>query len=183
MADVYCAKCGEPWDYRGIPRHKSDDGDMEFEEAERFRKGEGCPCCGFEDGICPLCNGGGKTTEDYGDVCCRNGRVMAWSPDGSSYSFQKGEWYVGYHPNVKHVPCPVKLERAEGFQSKDGWVYQYMIQCPECAGEGDHLITCSQCNGTGELTVDEDLALRAARSECAISDEDPMEILIRRGLA
>jgi hypothetical protein len=182
MADVYCAKCGEPWDYHGIPRHQSDDGDMTYEEAEKFRHGKGCPCCGFDDGVCPTCSGAGKMTHDYGNVCCQNGWVLAWSPAGTSHSFRKGEWYVGYHPNVKHIPDPVKVQRVEGYQSRDGWVFQYMIQCPECRGEGDHLIACPECDGTGKLKVDKDLELKAARSECAISDEDPMEILIRRGL-
>ena len=40
--DVYCKKCGEPWDYYGVLH-----GDMTPEEARRFLRGEGCPCCDF----------------------------------------------------------------------------------------------------------------------------------------
>ncbi len=43
MSDIYCAKCGEPWDAYGV-RHGED---MTPEEAGRFLAGEGCPCCRF----------------------------------------------------------------------------------------------------------------------------------------
>jgi len=42
MGDIRCRLCGEPWDSFGVH-----DGDMEPEEAERFLRGEGCPCCHF----------------------------------------------------------------------------------------------------------------------------------------
>lgn len=38
--DVYCKRCGEPWDLMGIR-----DGDMTEEERKMFLRGEGCPCC------------------------------------------------------------------------------------------------------------------------------------------
>lgn len=38
--DLYCQRCGEPWDAYGV-RH----GDMEPDEAERFLKGVDCPHC------------------------------------------------------------------------------------------------------------------------------------------
>jgi hypothetical protein len=38
--DIYCQRCGEPWDAYGA-RH----GDMTPEEKERFFKGEDCPAC------------------------------------------------------------------------------------------------------------------------------------------
>jgi hypothetical protein len=38
--DLYCKRCGEPWDAYGV-RH----GDLTDEERERFFKGEGCPAC------------------------------------------------------------------------------------------------------------------------------------------
>lgn len=40
MGDIYCKKCGEPWDYYGILN-----GDMAPEEVKRFLRGEGCPAC------------------------------------------------------------------------------------------------------------------------------------------
>ena len=42
MSDIYCRKCGEPWDAWGA-RH----GEMEADEWRRFVRGEGCPCCAF----------------------------------------------------------------------------------------------------------------------------------------
>ena len=38
--DLYCMRCGEPWDAYGV-RH----GDLTDEERDRFFKGEGCPSC------------------------------------------------------------------------------------------------------------------------------------------
>lgn len=38
--DLYCKRCGEPWDYYGVMH-----GDLTDEERERFRQGEGCPAC------------------------------------------------------------------------------------------------------------------------------------------
>jgi len=38
--DIYCQRCGEPWDAYGA-RH----GDMDAYEYRHFVAGEGCPCC------------------------------------------------------------------------------------------------------------------------------------------
>ena len=38
--DIYCSRCGEPWDMWGA-RH----GDMDSEEYYRMMAGRGCPCC------------------------------------------------------------------------------------------------------------------------------------------
>jgi len=38
--DIYCQRCGEPWDAYGA-RH----GDMDAEERYRFFRGIDCPCC------------------------------------------------------------------------------------------------------------------------------------------
>jgi hypothetical protein len=38
--DVYCKRCGEPWDLYGVNH-----GDMSPEERGRFWAGEGCPAC------------------------------------------------------------------------------------------------------------------------------------------
>ncbi|MCR6692505.1 MAG: hypothetical protein MRT15_08945 [archaeon YNP-LCB-003-016] len=44
--DYYCSVCGEPWDAYGVRvALKGGVGDMTREEAERFMKGLGCPCC------------------------------------------------------------------------------------------------------------------------------------------
>jgi len=38
--DIYCKRCGEPWDAWGA-RHS----DMTPEEYQRMMAGKGCPCC------------------------------------------------------------------------------------------------------------------------------------------
>jgi hypothetical protein len=38
--DLYCQRCGEPWDYDGVYH-----GDFTTEEKERFLKGVDCPAC------------------------------------------------------------------------------------------------------------------------------------------
>jgi len=38
--DVYCKRCGEPWDVYGVEH-----GDLDDEERRRFWAGEGCPSC------------------------------------------------------------------------------------------------------------------------------------------
>jgi len=76
MGDVYCAKCGEPWDYYGA-RH----GDMEPEEFERFMRGEGCPVCDFGQ-KCPYCGGEGR-----GDFECDE-----CYGDGMVWDIEKDDW-------------------------------------------------------------------------------------------
>lgn len=38
--DLYCQRCGEPWDQYGVYN-----GDMDEEEKKRFLKGTDCPAC------------------------------------------------------------------------------------------------------------------------------------------
>jgi len=38
--DIYCKRCGEPWDLYGVEH-----GDMTDEECRRFWRGKGCPSC------------------------------------------------------------------------------------------------------------------------------------------
>ena len=38
--DVYCKRCGEPWDIDEVEH-----GDFDDEERRRFWAGEGCPSC------------------------------------------------------------------------------------------------------------------------------------------
>lgn len=66
MGDVYCRKCGEPWDIGGVLPAlcgREDEADMTKEEAEKLVRGEGCPCCGFGE-YCPLCKGKGVIDEE-----------------------------------------------------------------------------------------------------------------------
>jgi hypothetical protein len=41
--DIYCQKCDEPWDVCYIGQDMDEDG--EKGDSERFKGGEGCPCC------------------------------------------------------------------------------------------------------------------------------------------
>ena len=41
--DIYCQKCDEPWDVCYVGQEMDEDG--EKGDAERFKQGEGCPCC------------------------------------------------------------------------------------------------------------------------------------------
>jgi hypothetical protein len=44
--DYYCNRCGEPWDAYGVRTAlRGEASDMTREEAEKFMRGEGCPCC------------------------------------------------------------------------------------------------------------------------------------------
>lgn len=178
MGDILCAKCGEPWDSYGV-RH----GDMEASAAARFNKGEGCPSCRFGT-CCPLCSGTGKDSDRI--KCCSHGEVSAWSPRSNVGHYRAGECYTGYLPNVKHVRDPEGIRSTGSHQSRDGWVDEYMIQCPTCEGKGEHLFPCSRCDGTGKLDLTEDqaadLALEAAKTALDESDEEPIGILIERGL-
>ena len=38
--DLYCKRCGEPWEFYGVFH-----GDMTDEEKDRFLSGKGCPSC------------------------------------------------------------------------------------------------------------------------------------------
>ncbi|MDD5095432.1 MAG: hypothetical protein PHV74_13795 [Dehalococcoidia bacterium] len=39
--DIYCTRCGEPWDAYGAQQAL----DMTRQEYNRMMEGEGCPCC------------------------------------------------------------------------------------------------------------------------------------------
>lgn len=176
--DIKCAKCGEPWDAYGVRN-----GDMEPAEAKRFNKGEGCPACRFGE-CCPICSGSGKDSDSI--KCCSHGTVSAWSPRTNVAHFRAGEFYTGFTPNVKHVRDPEDIRSVGAHQSRDGWADDYMIRCPTCDGKGEHLFPCGRCDGTGKLNLTEDeatdAAIEAARTALDASDEEPIGILIERGL-
>ena len=192
MSDVYCAKCGEPWDGYSLQPgiYENGDGDLTKEEAERFRRGEGCPCCKFGT-ECPVCSGRGKRIDSALSHCeCGDtGRIRIWRPARTSNGYSSDRYYNGYSPNVRAVSADL-LERFgpprkyNSFECRDGWVHEYWLSCPDCtprlATEG---YECEACKGTGKPLPDDDLEIEAARSECDASDEDPIEILQRRGLA
>ena len=179
MSDIYCAKCGEPWDAYGV-RH----GDMEPLEARKFLASKGCPCCGFGT-KCVSCHGTGKDTDRYalpGPECptCRSQRkVLARrllnDRTGTDYRYD-------YIPNVKRVPedaerLPDKLPVRE---SRDGLFEEVWFRCWSCNAP-----PCPDCGGDGKLHVSksdaEDLEFRALESDADASDEDPILIMNRRG--
>jgi hypothetical protein len=193
MADIICAKCAEPWDAAGV----RDASDMSRRENDRFLKGEGCPCCNFGE-RCSACDGSGIEYPEHPyrcKTCNDKAYVLAWSPQRAARGFKAGELYTGYHPSVRHIDAsvhdnPVTLgvrkfpERFDRHQSADGWVDDWWVQCPEGCATKEH-DRCTECEGRGTLLqpADEDLELEAARSEINASDEDPFDILERRGLA
>jgi RecJ-like exonuclease len=195
VGDIKCARCGEKWDSHGVR-----EGDMEPDESRRFLRGEGCPGCGFGS-QCPACNGTGHAEVIYrAPSCCYGkGYTMAWSPQRSSGRFKAGEFYVGYEPSVRHIEGeslkaldPVTFgvrsfpEKIRTFMSADGAVDEWWVTCPEGCGTEKGPITlfdpCTSCDGSGKLKVDEDAALEAARSHLEESDEEPIGLLIERGL-
>ena len=93
MGDVYCAICGEPWDYYGA-KH----GDMEPEEFEKFMKGKGCPCCHFGE-RCPACDGTGK---ERCERCFGRGYWTNWFGDEP----QKFTCEVCGGDGFLETPCP-----------------------------------------------------------------------------
>lgn len=170
--DITCAKCGEPWDSFGIR-----EGDMEPDEAARFRRGEGCPACGFGT-RCTSCDGTGLEVPAH-KCNCQNGSRLASRLEADP----AGRWRIGYQPNMRPLPEGAKMLRPAGrYECRDGWVERAFFDCPDCK-PADRL-PCPCCNGTGKLTVADplELEIEAARSAIDASDEDGIEILIERGL-
>jgi hypothetical protein len=168
--------------------------------SRRFLKGEGCPCCNFGE-HCSSCDGCGRedSSPPRCSLCRDRGYLLAWRPRTSftsenGYTYVGGYSYTGYSPNVQFVPkefCTKtttigvrKLpEHAGTRESRDGTVDEWWVVCVEgCSARP--ATPCSACDGEGTLTpVDEDLQLLAAQSEINASDEDPYDILKRRGLS
>lgn len=175
--DVFCAKCGEPWDYYGLVHG----GDMEPEDAWRFRCGEGCPSCGFGT-TCTTCHGGGRHEENSRcTLCFGKGIMLGWSPSRSTGQYRAGAWYVGYEPNVHDMTGSAVVREERGFESRDGHVRQAWLRCPHA----DEHPACPACGGDGRFQYPKDLdelAFDAAVSETEASDEDPYLILRRRAL-
>lgn len=46
--DLYCQRCGEPWDHYGVYH-----GDLDPQQKEDFLKGRGCPACQNQE-LCTL---------------------------------------------------------------------------------------------------------------------------------
>jgi len=200
MSDIRCMKCGEPWDAYGVAN-----GDMEADEAEKFRKGLGCPSCGFGK-QCVGCDGTGRYREHVmGEKeCCFNakgivlGRVIVGATPGTVYSRQVGEASSGFESRVRALGAFGDLERKQlgvrkfperirsGGPDCDGvrWV-EYWFVCPDCHGDIPG-VECGECQGTGELAPDRvggdvEWATRVW-SHLDATDEDPIKVLDDLGL-
>lgn len=153
MADIYCAKCGEPWDAYGV-RHG---GDMTTSEAHRFLRGEGCPSCHFGT-KCPACKGTGKER-----CTCLDGKVIVKHGYYERYE-DVYDYELGRYVSVGRNYHPPKFE-----------------ECRTCKGKGFLENPCPVCRGTGKPVNGPEMALRALESEAEASDEDPIVIMHRRG--
>jgi hypothetical protein len=181
MSDIYCAKCGEPWDAYGVRN-----GDTEPAEAAKFLRGSGCPTCAFGT-KCPSCNGTGKNTCTGSCQTCHGTRrvlarrllfernaVRRGSPNDQSAAYR-----YGYIPHVKVVPHGAvrSCTSVVIHPSADGPFEEVWFQCWECWGSAP---SCEECGGDGKLRRKGD-AFSAMASECEASDEDPVPIMHRRG--
>lgn len=193
MSDIYCAKCAEPWDAYGV-RH----GDMKPYEADRFSKGEGCPCCDFGT-RCTHCKGTGVHSDHTRSPLCAECRdehkLLVREPLWGGFRLE-----YNYQPNVRRLTesqavAALVIGGKEQHRCRDGSYLQYFVLCPHCmvakgrprADLAARFPVCDRCTGTGKFTLTpeqaEERQLAAAASAIDASDEDPIEILEERGLA
>lgn len=165
MGDIYCAQCGEPWDAYGV-RH----GDMTTAEADKFRRGLGCPACHFGT-TCTQCGGVGRVNTDC-STCHNSGRVFVRT------TAKRVHWEFGYKPNVRQIDYEPFREDAGYMNDYEGWVRQGAALCPDCLHvDGERGEVCPACSGTGKLVVEEDAWETAVQSAIEESDEEPIGIL------
>lgn len=197
--DINCAKCMEPWDAYGVRN-----GDMEPDEARRFHRGEGCPCCHFGQKL-PIFVGQIFENRNYDAPASL--QLAEWLPIG-----KPGDSY--YTPAWTGAPEGTK-ERQTGILFLDphgpdeGTRVTVIHTEPQQRDYGDKIIGASPWDGIVHFTLNgeeysvtekefrvhfklvetaadrdraADMALEAAKSACDASDEDPITILIRRGV-
>ena len=172
MADMFCAKCGEPWDAWGVNNHT----DMSVIEAERFKRGEGCPHCQFGT-ACTSCDGTGTTRQnksapDYCPTCHGSGQVLVRKLYRPQQGNKYNNWSFGYAPDkIREGPEPFRILRSE--TSLDGGVKVGWSWCPDCKNAGPK---CSQCAGTGKFNKEAE-GDHLEKALCALvesTDEDPL---------
>lgn len=198
--DIYCQKCGEPWDNYGITYAKGE-GDMTREEARLFLKGEGCPSCAFGI-LCVSCRGAKiKHYSNNCPNCFSTGRVLAramgtppsFITHKSPFGYPPNEsmvnkakvwaseqvWEYGSMPNVRRCDAPDMADptsQVEIHVYRDGKYTEAWAACPVCNRAGE---TCPKCNGDGLYRADEteeDKAAHGLWSALEASD-DPDSIL------
>lgn len=175
MSDIYCARCGEPWEADYV-RHE-----MHALDRQRFLKGEGCEVCDFGRS-CTHCSGTGRAKFDrhapsqslYCEACLgsRFLTIRQLARTG-----QPEKWAYGYRPNVRVILNPEIIFRYRGENTQEGLARSAKAHCPACREQAP---SCSSCSGTGKLNPVPDGEIRAAISEIEASDEEPVGILARR---
>jgi hypothetical protein len=171
MGDVFCRKCGEPWDSYGIT-HSRGDGDMTQVEAVRFLKAEGCPSCHWGK-HCTQCSGTGKLKDERSKCACLGGCTLIIR----KLSDQDQPWQYGYNPDIHIFPGEPKIifQYPDG-ECKEGRYHEALALCPYCA---DAAPDCPTCHGTGELQlIQGDEYAAALWSLVEESDEDVIPYLI-----
>ncbi len=176
MSDIFCIKCGEPWDSYGITYAKGE-GDLTRQEVEKFLHGEGCPSCGFGT-TCTKCDGAGIERNEC-PTCFGKGYLFARKcPTAQDSRFQT--WFIGYSnsPNFPiRVLAGVEVIKDEPCEeSSEGQVFVARIKCPDCHCKGD---PCSQCGGDGKFhqASEGEHTDRAVNSLLDASDGEPIDVL------
>jgi len=148
--DIICRKCGEPWDSYGV-HHRMD---MDEEEAQRFLRGEGCPCCDF-GAKCPMCRGTG-----YED-CPR--------------CFGLGELPT-HHAGQLCDHCPPSSQLASWTEIIGRCPAPKNKTCDLCNGSGrNKSLICGRCAGIGKPTGEHFEKFLSSLVDS--SDEDPIALI------
>jgi hypothetical protein len=180
MTDVYCQQCGEPWDSYGIT-YCVGEGDMTAEETERFKRGEGCPCCDWGT-ACTNCRGSGIEPDVVRCKTCHNRGYVYAKRCESARDERLSDWFIGYS-NSREFPIRNVHERITrtlpDMNSADGAVNIVQMICPDC--KHIHHRPCSVCDGDGKLRPRVD-KMTAIASLCDASDEDPYKVMAKAGV-
>jgi len=173
--DIYCGKCGEPWDSYGITYDKGE-GDLTLGEVERFRQGEGCPACDFGTS-CTACHGTGKSEEGPYCATCWSYRyvIIRRLVNPHPISSPKGEetWKMGSRPNQRVVESPIIVKHYRKLMTADGPAEEAKALCPDCAWD---IPVCEVCGGDGKFKGQGN-PLRGLESLLEASDEEPFSLI------
>lgn len=170
MSDVYCAVCGEPWDYYGLIH-----GDVTPGEGRRILAGEGCPCCHFGQS-CDTCRGTGRL-ESSGGTCdtCHSAHAinLVTMLHGEEHWIMQGS-VRPQTPLGRVIINPVwaPFPDTERFECRDGWAMRKRALCPDC--EPDY---CPDCHGTGKRANHDKPHLNELMESALEATDDPDSVL------
>jgi len=168
------------------------DGDMTIEEARKFRRGEGCPSCGFGK-FCTQCNATGiiPTSSVLRPDCktCNGQRyiiVRRYKDLEPPHKFldHDDRYQSGYGTPISYFDKrDLKIIEEYPFSiRKDGIQIDSKALCPDCRANED-LERCSICKGTGlRIQGDIEAKLSGIESLLEASDEEPIGLLDEAGL-